>query len=647
MKRSTLAVAALLVLTEAVYVRPSGLLIGSDFYQLHVRRIEFARDALFGPQHFLPGWYPRELMGTPFWANLQNFPWIPTRLIILLFDPQAAYGVGIAIAAALAALFTYLYCRRVGISEIGAVAAGWTFACAGFFSSRVMPGHLPLLEAYPALPLLLWLADRAIAPEREGYQARDLIALAIASACVTLAGHPQVPFYSLATAMLYVLVPARGWRRIRVIAALALGVGMTMAAWGPMLLLVQRSTRVLHLAPASNDIPMPYGRLPALILPGFNGWPELVGMGDKNEFHGYPHDGYFWDTASYIGLLPLLVVILLLIRSLVRKRLPEWRYAFLAEIGTGAFLLSLPVMEPLHRLIPGTFLRSPARLLYLSTFAVSVALGAGVDIFLESDAMKLRLRYAVVALCLALHGLDLGGFARLFVQTEPREQKHSLAFESILERELDDGRIAADGALMPEYRVRYDDAGVFDSLLLANPYRAMVKLSGLPADYNEQRLDESEFAIPALQAAGVRFVITTTERKDLPLAGETEDAYLYRVRNPAPRASFLEQPAAYSRPSSDEIVVKLSAGERGAANVLESYDPGWSAEVDGAPARVDLASDGFSMAIPVEAGRHAIRLRYHTPGIRMGVALSILSAALFAGLIAMVMRGRPTSEESA
>jgi hypothetical protein len=39
-------------------------------------------------------------------------------------------------------------------------------AGAGFFASRVMAGHLPLLEAYPALPQLLWLVDRAVKRSR-------------------------------------------------------------------------------------------------------------------------------------------------------------------------------------------------------------------------------------------------------------------------------------------------------------------------------------------------------------------------------------------------------------------------------------------------------------------------------------------------
>ncbi len=133
------------------------------------------RHALFGPGHFLPAWYPRELLGDAVFRQPSELPLDP--------DPSDSsagaqsriqFEVGVLLAAWLAALFTYMFCRRAGLSEVASVTAGWTFASAGFFASRVFAGHLPLLEAYPSLPLLLWLADRATSADRAKYRARDL-----------------------------------------------------------------------------------------------------------------------------------------------------------------------------------------------------------------------------------------------------------------------------------------------------------------------------------------------------------------------------------------------------------------------------------------------------------------------------------------
>jgi hypothetical protein len=619
---------------------------------LHIRRITFAQGALWGSGHTLPAWYPRELLGSPFSANVQSFPWIPTRLVLLFLDPAIAYAAGVAMAAALAALFTYLYCRRAGLSRTAAVAAGGTFACAGYFSSRVMAGHLPLLEAYPALPMLLWLVDRAFDPERARLQRFDLAALAFAAACVCVAGHPQVPTYALASALLYAAWHGWGWLRARAAAAIVLGCGTALAVWWPMLLLIGRSTRVLPLQAPDNDIGMPYGRLLALVVPGIHGWPEPVDLAKLHPFAEYPDSAYFWDTAAYAGILPLLTIVGLAVACLVQRRLPDARWRFLACLGLGALLCSLPLASPLLHSLPGTLLRSPARLLYLSTFSVAVGLGVGVD------AVRPKLRAPLLLAVLCLHFLDLWGFAHKFIHVEPR---HRLTrdFEPILAREVGDGRIAEQRAdYVFSYQDRYDDAGGFDSIFLARTNRGLLALSGDPPGTNVQEIDASEFPVDALEATGVRFVITTEPRDDLPLVSRTARTYLYRVAKPAPRAEFFgaterellderhtpkllaaHPRVDYQRLSSDEMLVQTTNSEPGFVRVLEAFDPGWVATVDGAPALV-MPVNVFAMAVPVEAGSHKVRLLYRTPGRGVGLALALLSLAF----LAIVVRGARKSE---
>lgn len=675
-RRAWLSIATLAILTEAVYFRPAVWrdgLFGSDYRGLHARHIAFARDALFGAAHSLPGWYPRELLGAPFAANLQSFPWIPTRFILLFLDPKLEYLAGVTLAALLAAIFAYLFAKRIGLSDLGAMAAGWTFACAGYFASRIAAGHLPLLEAYPALPLLLWLADRAVDPTRARFRMRDLIALAIVAACTALAGHPQIPAYALGAVFLYVLVRGRGRALLCAASALALGVASTLFAWWPMLLLIRRSTRILDLAPPSNDVAMEYGRVLALIWPGIDGWPELLER--QKVFSGYPNDAYFWDTASYLGLLPLLALLFLLVRALIARRKPASPFGYLTILGVAAFALSLPAAQAIHHLLHGTFFRSPSRLFYLCTFCVAIALGAAVTTFERSGWLNPRARYAILGLCLAVHAFDLGGSARIFI-LPARADDFPPEFKKIIDAGIGSARIAADD---PAYYEHYDGAGIFDSILLANPYRALLGLAGFPRDFNQQRVDASAFPIPALQFAGVRFVITSEERADIECVHVSDDENLYRVPRPLPRVAFFDanhvervapdtaidtflahpsrerllvptgtpipgatiEPAraevSYTRPSSDEIHLDAAVSAPGFVNVLESFDPGWSATVDGAPAPV-IPANGFTMAIPIQPGNRAIHLSYRTPGRRLGWLLSLASIALFLGLLAVVSK---------
>ena len=154
--------------------------------------------------------------------------------------------------------------------------------------------------------------------------------------------------------------------------------------------------------------------------------------------------------------------------------------------------------------------------------------------------------------------------------------------------------------------------------------------------------------------------------------------FLYRVPRPLPRAYVVEGirsapgPAAYavlidpgfdperevvlatsgSRPPapdfSGEALVKSDAPGRvvvearlnrpGQLVVLEGYDAGWQARVDGAPARV-LAGNAIFLSVPLEAGEHRIELGYRPRSVVLGLALSGATlAAVALGLLAR--RGR-------
>jgi hypothetical protein len=630
---SAIWLAALLILTESVYLpwsvlRGRDTLYGWDYFLLHARRLAFARDALFSGQHLVPGWYPREMLGTPFNANLQNFPWLPSHLMLLFFDPAIAYSAGVAIAAGLSALFTYLFCRRAGLSWIAAVGASWTFACAGFFAARVMVGHLLTLEAYPSLPLLLWLADRATDPERARAQRIDMLALAIATACVVVAGHPQLPAYSVAATLLYVTWRCRGALRARLLSAVALGGAATLVVWWPMLLLIQRSTRVLRLNPASNDIVMPYRRLLALAIPGIDGWANGAQVPPGHTFVGYSHPGYFWDTFAYTGVLPLLAVVVLVVLCLVRRCWPAPRWAFLGAIGVVALLGALPLLEPLRRVIPVTILRSPSRLLYIYTFSVSIALGVGVDAFLRWNPFrKASFAYAAVLVCLALHAWDLGGVARLFILPTAW---HPLEVPAV---ETGDSRVAVSRILSLRLSETVDDPGGFDSIFLADTYRAVAALTGAPTGWNEEIIDASTWPVSALQTTGAKYVITWQPRKDLDLVTTASGLWMYRVNHAAPRAAGPPGGTAkYIRPCSDEILIRSESPQDGRISVLEANDPGWSAKVDGLPAPI-LATNELGMAVPVAGGSHEVRFRYNTPGRTVGILLSLLSVLALAALV--------------
>jgi hypothetical protein len=82
-----------------------------------------------------------------------------------------------------------------------------------------------------------------------------------------------------------------------------------------------------------------------------------------------------------------------------------------------------------------------------------------------------------------------------------------------------------------------------------------------------------------------------------------------------------------SRPSAEEIRVTAQAPAQGVIVVNESYDQGWTADVDGVAAAVHRIN-AICMGIMVDAGEHTVVLRYHPRGLVPGAAITLGAAAL-------------------
>jgi hypothetical protein len=640
-------------------------LYGSDFLQLHQYRIAFVHEAWQAGFAGVPAWYPREAMGTPFWADIQNFPWIPTRLFLLLLPPNAVYAAGVVMAACLSVLFSFLLARALGFSPLAAAAAGFTFAGSGFFASRVMAGHLPLLEAYPALPLLLWLSQPLGTAHPDAVR-RWLLALGFATACVCLAGHPQLPFYAVATAMAW-LIWRGGPRRGAGLGAVALGALATLFVWWPMLLLILRSQRLLPLDLPDNDVPFPIERLAALWDPWRDGFPPAVVREPQVPFRGFRHDAVFWETASYVGLLPWLAAAGLAAAALAGRRKPVSMAWFLGLASLACAIVSLPEVQAAFSWLPGTLFRSPARLWYLPVLALSLAAGAGLDAVLR------RAGPVAATALLLLHGADLAAHARPFVRaTIPPDPRPEI--EALLTRELGDQRVALDYNLPIVATRRFDDVGFFGAIQLAASYRALAALSQAPERANFQYLSGArDLPAAALANAGVRFVGSLSTRRDLPQRLAEGGVNLYEVPAPVPRALFfpagavrywnepeiaerlrdprfrldqqmllplgrigpepvaseagLPVPLAWRRNPRGDIEIEVTAATQGYVRLLESYDEGWTVSLDGEPAEA-LRADGFLLAAPVPAGAHRLRFEYRTPGATTGALMSIAALVL-------------------
>jgi hypothetical protein len=97
----------------------------------------------------------------------------------------------------------------------------------------------------------------------------------------------------------------------------------------------------------------------------------------------------------------------------------------------------------------------------------------------------------------------------------------------------------------------------------------------------------------------------------------------------APRAT----PAAVTSRSDTEVVVDVRARRAGQLVLLDTFYPGWHAEVDGR-GRPIRAADAAFRAVEVGPGRHEVRFRYRPASVIAGGAVSLAaSAVLLCGLL--------------
>lgn len=80
-----------------------------------------------------------------------------------------------------------------------------------------------------------------------------------------------------------------------------------------------------------------------------------------------------------------------------------------------------------------------------------------------------------------------------------------------------------------------------------------------------------------------------------------------------------------SRATPSSVTLRCAAQTAGYAVLTDRFAPGWRATVNGAPA-VILRADGMFRAVAIPAGASRVEMRYATPRLGAGLALSALSA---------------------
>lgn len=172
----------------------------------------------------LPLWNPYAFAGSPFWADVQAAVFYPFSLLtLLLSSPWGFSPFALALEALahfwLAAVFMYLFVRRITQSRAAAVISALTFTFSGYLTGYPSQ-QLAVLEADVWLPLMLYFlyqANQKLGESAKGESGgtiffnlqpsalSPLLLAGVAWGLTLLAGHPQSAFIVACVSLAYFL----------------------------------------------------------------------------------------------------------------------------------------------------------------------------------------------------------------------------------------------------------------------------------------------------------------------------------------------------------------------------------------------------------------------------------------------------------
>lgn len=313
-----------------------------------------------------PLWNPYNFSGSPLLANFQSAVFYPFNFLYFLLPKIWAWSILVILQPFLALVFTFFYCRRIGISPLGSVFAGISFAFSSFMTVWLeynTIGHVILW-----LPLILLSLEKLIEKKTVVWS----LILVIATISSLFAGHIQIFTY------LFVFVLIYSFLRIRKISlflvslfVLSLGIGAVQLV--PGIELIGQAARSAHAYDLIiNKILIQPWQLVMLFVPDFFGNPAT-----RNY---WIQDTYVGDVV-YIGLVPLFFVIF----SLFIKNNFFIKFFILTTVALFVLITLNPLTQVIYKIkLPLVSASSSNLLVSILCFSLSILCGFGVDVFIKN-----------------------------------------------------------------------------------------------------------------------------------------------------------------------------------------------------------------------------------------------------------------------
>jgi hypothetical protein len=354
----------------------------------------------------MPFWNPHQFCGTPFMAAFQTAVLYPVNVVLYLFDPATQMDLFIYFHFLVAAVFTFLLGRKLGMSHGAAVISAVTFTFCGFMVTRY--GQPTFVSTAAWLPALFFLGEHLL--DDPGLRRAGLLGLALAL-CI-LAGFPQLAMfntYALVAYMLMRVALEKGEtvsRKARVLGLVGLSLGVAVLVCAFQLLPTWELSTFSFRKVLSYDMVLSSAHHPLVslkyLVPNILGHPRGVGVLSRElvRVTGEPvFQQNYVSTTGYVGVLPLLLAATALV-SLKRKAAP---LVVLAAVSL-LTVFGTPLLHVFYRLLPGFNFSRIDRVIVIYMFAAAVLAGYGFDAARAGGRRRLGLAVAFTLFALAFTG---------------------------------------------------------------------------------------------------------------------------------------------------------------------------------------------------------------------------------------------------
>lgn len=623
--------------------------------------------------------------------------YLPNLIFFKLFPMAIALNLSYIFAFICLATGTYFFAKSLGISRRSSVLASISFTFSGYFIARMV--HISPLLTMSLMPWVFYSADRIW----ESRKLPDFLFFIFIASEQIFAGHLQWVFITYLGYFIYKLPRAfffseRGKAPLtkevaRKLFNLLLGIvvvaGVVSIQLLPSLEYFKQSGRQSGLSEANyNSEANPFINLYRFINPSYFGFDKF------QVTKVIPEAGLTWEEEVYIGILPILMLLVLFIR---KKDSTDISLIILLLI---ALVLSFGKYTPfgvIERIPPLKYFRIPSRYLVLVSFSICLLAGRSLDFvfkrFLANLKNKTRSVIFLSILIFVIFDLVKFGYNyHSFVSA-----KDAFAPPQVTNFIKEGQRVFADSSATDLWRSTYAKYGYGGSeafLFLKNLLLpSFGELWGIPSalnsyGYNSTRypgynlindkvldIDAVDFVTSAvaIDGSGYEKVAEFTSDKN-----NISPIYLYKntdklerarvqykykilnsvndVRNTLEKGLFDEDTVLLEKndktsdlgeltagkntiqklnESNLEVSFKLTTSQEGIFVLADSYYPQWKAYVNGNEVTIFPANLN-QRAIIIPAGESEVVFKYDSKSYRNGKLITIVTifaTALVASII--------------